>query len=309
MKSPSARRTGPVRQRYQPAAGGEFRQAGWSDLVAAATAPLGGSRLLFPRRLADAVAAQMQGGRAIVPSPHARWFFGDRLVFWTDPARLTTRLYDKVHDGRMGIRLAQRFVDAGDWRDVTGPVADLPEHKDMLALVEFGARYPKMPAFKQMVRGARRNRPVRRYRAFLDTEEKVHAYFRYFLALTENIRTHGFRLQTGLDDVAPASGVEVRGKFASRQRNIGVAIGPNGRLLRFLGGRHRVAIAQALGLPAVPVEIRLVHVDWLDAEIRRSGLPPAEALCEWAKSASTPGAPEPDAPRDRKPALAAHFGR
>jgi hypothetical protein len=33
----------------------------------------------------------------------------------------------------------------------------------------------------------------------------------------------------------------------------------------------------------VPVEIRLVHADWLADEVRRTGLRPDEALRQWAK--------------------------
>jgi hypothetical protein len=60
----------------------------------------------------------------------------------------------------------------------------------------------------------------------------------------------------------------------------------DGRLLRFLGGRHRLAIAQALKVPAVPVELRLVHLDWLAAEVDRRKRAPAGALKDWARAVS-----------------------
>lgn len=279
-----------ARDRYRPIAPGTFREAGWTHLAALATAPIGASRLIFPRRLAAAVAAHERGETACIASAHARWFFGDTLVFWTDPAGLSVRLLDRVHDGRAAVRLAARFVDAGDWRDATEPVSELDEDKDMRELVEYGAGYPESPTFGLMMRGVQQDKPARRYRSPLDTAEKVHAYFGYFLRVIESIREHGFREQAGLQEVSPPAGVDVRGKFALRQRDIGVAMGAEGRLVRFLGGRHRLAIAQALGIPAVPVELRLVHLDWLADEVRRSGLAPEVALKEWARSVSIPPA-------------------
>jgi hypothetical protein len=278
----------PNRVRYQRIPGRRFRRAGWGDVLPALTAPVGGSQLIFPHRLANALAAHKNGKPAAVPSAHARWFFGDSLVFWTDPAGLTMRLRDKVHDGDKPVRLARRFLDNGDWRRVTTLVAALPEHVETQELVEFGADYPATRTFRRMIRAIRRNRPFRRYRVPLDSEEKVHAYFRYFLALTESIRTHGFREQNRLAALTPYPGFDVRGAFAFRQRNIGVAIGADGGLLRFLGGRHRLAIAQALEVPAVPVELRLVHLDWLAVEVQRRELPPAMALKQWARAISLP---------------------
>jgi hypothetical protein len=297
-------RRAPLRSRatYRPIAGRAPRHGAWADLLAAATAPVGGSKLFFPRRLANALAAHMNGKPAAVPSAHARWFFGKSLVFWTDPAALAMRLPDNVEDGSRLIRLAPQFVDGGDWRHVIMPVADLPEHVETQELVEFGADYPSTPTFQGMIGAIGRGRPFRRYGRPLDTEDKVHAYFRYFLALTDSIRTHGFREQSRIDALARDAGFEVRGSFALRQRNIGVALSADGSLLRFLGGRHRLAIAQALNLPAVPVELRLVHLDWLAAEVGRRKRAPAGALKDWARAVSlaADGGNAPVAERQRR---------
>ena len=285
-RGPPTRQAFRSRATYRPISGRKLRHGAWTDLLAAAAAPVGGSKLLFPRRLANALAAHMDGGSAAVPSAHARWFFGESLVFWTDPAALTMRLPDKVQDGHKPIRLAPHFVDSGDWRHVIAPVADLPEHVETQELVEFGADYPSTPTFQGMMHAIRRGRPLRRYGRPLDTEDKVHAYFRYFLALTDSIRTHGFREQSQAAALVRDPGFAVRGSFALRQRNIGVAMSADGTLLRFLGGRHRLAIAQAVKVPAVPVELRLVHLDWLAAEVARRKRVPAVALKDWARAMS-----------------------
>jgi hypothetical protein len=262
------------------------------------TAPVGGSAILFPRRLAAAVAQREAGGLPSLPSAHARWYFGGALVVWTDPSGLTARLHERVRDGEKIVRLADRFLDCGDWSDVISQVARVADHRDMLELVAFGERYPEMQAFRKMIDRIARGRPVRRYRRSLDSEAKVHAYFRYFLALIDSIRTHGYRSRGQFGAARTPAALGVRGRFAFRQREIGVAIDADGRLLRFLGGRHRTAIAQALALPVVPVEIRLVHADWLAGEVRRAGLPPGEALRRWAERQSAGGAATTPRPSD-----------
>ena len=218
---------------------------------------------------------------------HAQWYFGDKLVFWIDPKLLRRRLLDRVSADGADFWLSDRFLDGADWSAVIRPVEDLAEHRDMLQLVTYGARYPEMPLFREFASRIRSGQPPKRYGKILDDEDKLHAYFRYFLQLADNIREHGFQQQSALP-TRPAEGVEVRGRWAARQRNIGVAIASNGEVLRFLGGRHRTAIAQALSLPAVAVEVRLVHAGWLTLQMIRRGHSPAEALLEWIRARPSP---------------------
>lgn len=217
---------------------------------------------------------------------HARWFFGQSLVVWADPRKLTLRLHDRVRAGEAEIRLSERFLDAADWTDVLGPVADLAEHRETAELVHHGAAYAGMPMFRTMLERIEKNKPITRYGMRLDSAEKLHAYFGYFLDLIDSIKAHGFQDQRALEGVRVPVGLAVRGRYSTRQRDIGAALDEDGRLLRFLGGRHRTAIAQALGMPAIPVEIRLVHAGWLARESRRADLPPDQAVRQWAASTS-----------------------
>ena len=279
----------PVRVRYRPGSGSEPVLGRWSRALSHATAAVGGSKRLFRGRLERSLDQSRRSAACLaISSTHARWFFGDALVMWVDPGQLTHRLLDRVRADGQEIRLAERFLDAGDWRDVVVPAADVAEHRETAELVRYRGEYPMMPSFRAMLDRIQAGGRVRRYRRDLDSEEKLHDYFRYFLALTESIEAHGFRAQASLGGIDVPLGVAVRGRYAGRQRDIGIAVDPGGRLLRFLGGRHRTAIAQALGLPAVPVEVRMVHADWLAEEARRADLQPAEALRNWAARTSLP---------------------
>ena len=69
----------------------------------------------------------------------------------------------------------------------------------------------------------------------------------------------------------------------STERDIGVAITETGELIRHLGGKHRTAIAQALNLPTMPVEIRMVHTGWLAKQMERTGL---RRIWRWWRASS-----------------------
>lgn len=273
---------------YRPARK-SARQSGGSDLLFNLTAPVVASRLFFPRLLENSIDRVRNGGQALfVANAHARWFFGQSLVFWADPGKLQWRLKDCVYDGQSNIQLSRRFIDDGEWTNVITKVADTAEHGETLELVAYGRRYPRSRTFRRMVVRARKNKPMRRYGIRLDTEDKVHAYFRYFLALIDSVRQHGLQDSGALGGLNVPIGVGVRGRHVRDNRNIGVAIASDGRLLRFLGGRHRTAIAQALGLAAVPVEIRLVHAGWLAEETAHTGLTAVKALQDWVRRAPDP---------------------
>ncbi len=75
------------------------------------------------------------------------------------------------------------------------------------------------------------------------------------------------------------------------ERDIGVAIDADGRLVRHTNGKHRMAAALALGIERIPVEIRLVHTGWLARQSERLGLSPADALLATLEEARSTGWP------------------
>jgi hypothetical protein len=125
------------------------------------------------------------------------------------------------------------------------------------------------------MRRVRRGRPSERNGVVLSTAEDVEAYLRYCRALIKSARKHGV--------VRRRTSGTFRGRWLKHrgarpplvdlaERDVGVAIGVDGELVRHLGGKHRTAIAQALGMERIPVEVRLVHVGWLAKEMLRTGL-------------------------------------
>jgi len=119
----------------------------------------------------------------------------------------------------------------------------------------------------------------------LRSADDVEAYCRHHLMLIESIRQHGVVRRSELERIGKtASRLTANSAALERgETDAGVAIGPRGRLYRYRGGFHRTAAARELGLPSLPVQVKLVHLDWLREMIKETGLPAREAMVEGFK--------------------------
>ncbi len=244
--------------------------------------PLLGSRLVFPNMFDKAIERLLAGSDDVLVLPdHARWYFGRALNLDIDPARLTARISDFVRDQHGAHWIGTSFLDAGDWSAALRPLAGSPVHREMSELVAAGLDFRGTAAYAEMIAAAGRGRPLKRNGIRLTGPAQVDAYFGYCVDLVKSMRKHG---------VVPRR--EFRGfrkrwlkhhgarppQLDTAERDIGVAIGAGGELVRHLGGKHRTAIAQALAMPKIPVEVRLVHIAWLAGAMERTGLPAHRAL-------------------------------
>ena len=253
------------------------------------TAPIWGSRFLFPRRFGRAVDALIADPLSVqdVPPEHAVRYFGSALRLEVDPTRLTLRLADYVR-GPQGIRWAgTSFLDAADWRDVILPIDSAPAHREMTELVAAGPEFRDSGAYRRLVRAVEAGRFIRRNGTELKRIDDVEAYYRYCRDLIKSMRKRGVVRHT---EHGSFHRLRIKHRNArslaldAAERDIGVAISEDGQLMRHLGGKHRTAIAQALGLPAIPVEVRLVHIRWLARQMTSTGLPAHQALREGLRA-------------------------
>jgi hypothetical protein len=252
------------------------------DLLFYLATPALGSRLVFPRLFNQAAARLAERAEAAEIPPHlARWYFGPVLTFEVNPAALRTRISDFVRDHDESRWIGSSFLDAADWTAALAPVERSPVHREMVELVAADLDFRKVHAYEVQVRRARAGRPARRNGITLKTVAEIDAYYRYCADLVVSIREHGALPRRKL---GPLGRLWLKHRDArppmlnSAERDIGVAVDRDGELIRHLGGKHRTAIAQALGLPSVPVEVRLVHVDWLARQTEQTGLPAHLAL-------------------------------
>ena len=266
-------------------------------ILAKATAPLLGSRRIFPRRFDHSFDLLQASPDAtnFIPE-HAAWYYGEALHLDLDPKKLERRLSDWVRDHR-GIRwTGASFLDAADWSAAISPITTSPIHREMHEIVAAGKDVRDTRAYSNLLLAIKNGRPSKRNNIRLATVEAVDAYFRYCRGLIKSMRQRGAVRHTVS---GPFHSLRLKYWNArspvhdSTERDIGVAITESGVLIRHLGGKHRTAIAQALSLPALPVEIRMVHTGWLAKQVERTGLPPHQALVEGIKDLTASRNPSP----------------
>ena len=111
----------------------------------------------------------------------------------------------------------------------------------------------------------------------LDSAAALDTHFERFAYIFSNIQTGGYKSQVAL---------------AAKDDEIGVVIGRDGELLHFRTGHHRLAFAKILKIPEVPVQVHLVHRQWLTRQIYKYRTLPVEALRlgllreEWHRKAA-----------------------
>ena len=287
------------RLRYEPVAGRESPRR--SDvalrLLAMATAPILGSKRTFPPRFNHAYGRLTEGAesREITPE-HAAWFFGATLHLDIDPAKLKYRISDWVR-GPRGIHwVGGSFLDAADWSAALSPLDHSPIHREMHDIVAAGADFRRTATYRNFLRAIELGRPMLRNNVRLASQDAIEAYFKYCRGLVKSMRKRGAMRRAAS---GAFHGIRVRHwdarspLYDSSERDIGVAIDADGSIIRHLGGKHRTAIAQALKLPTLPVEIRMVNVHWLRQQVEQTNVPPHLALIEGVRRLAALTAAEP----------------
>lgn len=241
--------------------------------------PMGNRR--FERLLGSAVAdAVRRGSGFYLGGFAAKRALASRLVIDIAPSLLEHQLDHRVRQGTRAYSVRDKFVGAGDWTPLLHELRRSLTHREVIEIVAANYRYRDTRTFRRALDRSGTARPVKRNFVALSSPAKVE---RYFLQTTEMCRSIE---QSGLSRRS-----DHRWRIASLARplvrlpwlelgevDIGVAIGAAGELYRFASGKHRTAAAQALKLPSMPVEIRMVHGEWLARQMAETGLAPVAAL-------------------------------
>jgi hypothetical protein len=193
-----------------------------------------------------------------------------------DPQLLEARLSDFVEAAQGPRWIGSFFLDSGEWNGAVSPLSHSPVHREMTELVEADFNFRETREYRRLCRAITKGRPKLRSGVLLRTIDEVDEYYDYCVDLARSIADRGVlpRYAVRRRDRAVLKGRrQWLRSLEAAERDIGVAIDRDGRLVRHLGGKHRTALAQALGCPSIPVEIRLVHVAWVRRQMEGSGLP------------------------------------
>jgi len=252
--------------------------------------PLG--REAFGRRLAAALSeARRRGSGFYLGGFPARRALGPELLIEVDPRLVEQRLEHRVAEGSRVYLVRDRFLGAGDWNPLLTPLRSASTYREVEAVVRAGLDYRATDAYRSALERAGGAHPLNRNFVALDSPERVDTYFKQTAELCRSIREHGVRRRSaqGRHVSGNPRTLSVRRPWVEwGEADIGVAVGADGTIYRFASGKHRTAAAKSLGLPSMPVEVRMVHADWLGAGMRAGAATPLEALVEGVRGLGLP---------------------
>ncbi len=239
------------------------------------------SREWLDKRIAGALAEAVRAGSGFYLGSFAvRRTLADAAVLHVSPRSIERRLRHRVADAG-GVRIIRdRFLGAGDWGALLDRLDTSSTYQEVREVVEAGLDYRQTNAFQLALERAASGHPLCRNYVALKTPDLVDRYFRSIVDLVRSVTEAGIVRRAEYRRVSHIfDNCRVRPPWIEAvESDIGVAIGPGGEIYRFASGKHRMAIAQALSMGSMPVEVRMVHADWLQRQVEASGLRPVAAL-------------------------------
>ncbi len=243
----------------------------WSAFVfAAAAGPVFPLEWILKRGLSR---AERIGRGFFVPAPYVTARYGERLLAEIPAAVINNRLTDWVQWGGLRLHTGTRFLGAGDWSGISNPVMDSPVAREAKELFDHGLDYRETRAFRRYLERAQKGNPLRRNRIVLADRNLVVDYFERFVALFRSIQENGVLRREALGRGAGFSRRSHIRRLRTElgEKEIGIAVGREGEVYRLPGGQHRTAIAMVLGTENLPVQVRLVHAEWVRQRMQAYG--------------------------------------
>lgn len=136
-----------------------------------------------------------------------------------------------IWDGEWNLR--RRDLRVGFWLDY---MRELDENRHQLE---------RTKKFHVLMAELEAGKPFRSHQegVYLNSRERILDYLNVYLSFLDNMAERGY-------------------DHARAKDNLGVAISREGRILKINRGLHRLAMAQWVGLPTVPVQVQHVHRFW-----------------------------------------------
>jgi hypothetical protein len=248
------------------------------------------------RPIADVVAPKllsslMSGERRYgAPIMTMKCYFGEHLILRVDPATIMhVALQRDTYPGKAG--LGPRYlISSGDWDIQQRPIRFSVHIDEIMELFEMGLEYERTSAFRTRIDRMRAGDPTRHRTHLIDTEQKVHDYYKQQLELIESIRKNGYLSRHDVMAGGHFDETQLDKAWLARERDeneIGCAVARDGELQMFRTGHHRLAIAVALKLKRIYVEVLHLHKDWVIGEMNAQQTGPAAAIMAGLGGLST----------------------
>lgn len=161
------------------------------------------------------------------------------------------------------------FIGSGEWNEIKRDITTFPILKEAKEMLQINWRFCESESYKRYTAAIQKGKPLKRQHVVLDSTEKINTYFLRFQKLYYSIMQHGFLSHEKLQ--------------GSNNRDIGIAIDKDGSFIKLPGGQHRFALAYTMGIESIPVEIRMVHREFLI----RHGLSTLEKIKQFFETMNT----------------------
>lgn len=256
-------------------------------------------------RSAVRAALPLSDGKALqfaVPFEEATQVFGDELLLDIDPGHLTENLPFQIRIAQTPTRICDFFHGAGNWKRISFDFRDRPIYQEMQEILTHDGPLRNLKSYRDCVAQMSEGRPRTSNGVALDRIEKIDLYFQSNRKLLDSIRAHGVMRRPAFDTVrAEAYETSPVRTLHSEviERDVGIGIGANGEIYRVCQGLHRTAAAVLLGVPVMPVQLRLIHLGFLRRMMREdgSGIIAAVRRCiGFARERYGSAVPAPSAP-------------
>lgn len=150
-------------------------------------------------------------------------------------------------------------VRDGDWDRSNERLEDLIKYRSVIDRFENGTPWEKTDIHHETLERIENGET---YWNGCRTVDELKRRVDHIEQLYETIRESGFKSQSELRGKSVKS-IVLSGSFDRSKTDVTVAVGRNGEFL-FVDGNHRLAIANVLGIDAIPVRVVVRHAKWQD---------------------------------------------
>lgn len=190
---------------------------------------------------------------------YAQKYFKEQLCISIPPAKIKQVLHDWILYEQKIFHSNDIFLAHFDLLAVANDIHRSPIFQQAQELVDNNWDYTITSSYKKYIEALKNKRPITKQHVLLDNEEKIDNYFHRFQALCISIQNKGF-LQTHNLQVTSTH---------SPDKDLGLAIHSDGSLLKLVGGQHRFALAHALKLAEIPMQVRMIHAELIQQVTKR----------------------------------------
>jgi hypothetical protein len=216
-----------------------------------------------------------------LPIAYAKTVLAEFQHIEVPPQKLNFRLHDWISGDLRQQHANDYFICTGDWSSVLTDIKSSSVYLEAQQLHAANLDYVSTEVYQRYLKQLTQGRIHTRNKIELNTHEKITFYFERFVTLFRSIQTYGFltleQARKTKDPLSNRSAIRTwRTNYG--ETNIGIAIDPQGEFIALPGGQHRLAIAAVIGLPVIPAEIRMLHIDWVSKAINAKAEKPLDLV-------------------------------